>query len=332
MGYGAVALVSVNLATTIMTIPIFIWLMRKFPRKAPWDKELFKRYLSIGFPILIINVTNSLIANYGNLMLKDNTDILELGYFAAGASLTAMISMLGSTAGTIFFPLFSKAYANNDLDYIRTQIKKYERFLYIMALPLFLCIGVFSDPIIPFLMSDKYIPSTPVFTILVFAAFFSINAMPYYNLLFGAGKFKESAWFNILFMVLFFGFLFLFIDNRVLGMGAIGLALVQLIHNAVKYMIWYYYAKSKYQVNVENTVIVVFIINVIYFGAFYFLKNAYLKDLNIFIDGLIAIVLLAIFYAFIYLLKILTKKDIDFLLAVLNLKKLVDYTKEELKK
>jgi len=332
LGFGAVALVSVNLATTIMVIPVYLWLMRKFPRKAPWDKDLFKKYLSIGFPILIINITNSIISNYGNLMLKDTSSILELGYFAAGASLTAMLTMIGGTAGTIFFPLFSKAYANNDMKYIRTQISKYERFLYIMALPFFLCLGVFSNPILPFLMSDKYLPSVPVFTILIFAAFFSINAMPYYNLLFGVGKFKLSAWFNVLFMFVFIGFLFLFLDPKLLGWGATGLACVMLLHNLVKYMVWYYYVKKQHQVQVETTVLWVFVLNVVYFGAFYFLKNSYFNELNIFIYGIIAVGLLALFYSILYISKLLTKNDINFLLAVFNIKKLVDYTKEELKK
>ena len=89
IGYGAIALVSVNLATTLMVIPVYLWLMRKFPRKAPWDSELFKKYLSIGFPILIINVTNAIISNYGNLMLKDTSSTLELGFYSAGYSLTS---------------------------------------------------------------------------------------------------------------------------------------------------------------------------------------------------------------------------------------------------
>ena len=156
--------------------------------------------------------------------------------------------------------------------------------------------------------------------------------MPYNNLLYGVGKFKLSAWFNILFMALFIGFLYLFLDSRLLGWGAIGLACVMLLHNTVKYMVWYYYVKKNYQVQVETTVLVAFILNLIYFGAFYILKNLYFNDLNIFIYGLIAVALLAVFYVILFWVGLLKKSDIDFLLGVLNLKKLVDYTKDELKK
>ena len=109
LGYGAVALVSVNLAAYLLTLPVFYWVMRKFPFRAAWDNVLFKRYLSIGIPILVITVTNSLIGNYGLLKLKDSSSVLELGFFAAGMSITGFLSMIGSSAGTLIFSFIFKS-------------------------------------------------------------------------------------------------------------------------------------------------------------------------------------------------------------------------------
>ena len=330
LGFGAIALSFVNLLAAIVTIPVY--LLKNVPFKAKWDKKLFKKYFAIGFPILIITVTNSFMENYGRIMLKETSATIELGIFSGGASLAMMLSMIGSSAGTIFFPLFSKASAEKNFDYIKMQIGKYERFLYLIALPGFSYLAIISYPLIPFILGDEYIPSAPVFAILVVAAFFTISTMPYKNLIYGIGKFKSSAWVNLGSFILFIGLLYLFLSPSVLNLGAPGLALTLLSQDIIEYIFWYFYSKKQIQITIHKSIYTITIINVLYFVALYFLFNAYFNEMHAVARILLAAVFLLVFYVLLYFVKILTKKDIDFLLDILNVKALINYTKDEMKK
>jgi len=332
LGFGAIALSFVNLLAAVITIPVYLVLLKNIPFKAKWDKELFKKYFAIGIPILIITVTNSFMENYGRIMLKDTSAVLELGIFTGGASLAMMLSMIGSSAGTIFFPLFSKASAEKNFDYIKKQIGKYERFLYLITLPSFFFLAIISDPLIPFIMGDEYIPSIPVFSILVFAAFLSISTMPYKNLIYGMGKFKSSAWVNLFSFILFIGLLYLYLSPRFLNLGAPGLALTLLSQNLIEYIFWYYYSKKQIQISISKSIYIISLINIVYFVSVYLLFNAYFQDMYAVLRMLLAGVFVLAFYGLLFLIKILTKKDIDFLVDVFNIKALINYTKDEMNK
>ncbi len=167
LGFKAIALVSVNLLAGLLIVPIYFYLMGNDFFSGKWDSKVFKRYLQIGFPILIITITISLTSNYSIILFKDFSSIIELGYFFGATSLASMLIMIGGTAGSLFFPLFSKAFADKNYTLIRTQIVKYEHFLFLFVLPIIIVLSVNSYTIIPFLLGDQYYTSVPIFSILV---------------------------------------------------------------------------------------------------------------------------------------------------------------------
>ncbi|MCD4698885.1 MAG: oligosaccharide flippase family protein [Bacteroidales bacterium] len=332
LGFGAVALVSVNLITSILVIPVYLFLLKNISFKGEWDNNLFKRHLSIGFPVLIVVLTNSFILNYGKIMLKNYSSTEELGYYAGGYSIAGMLLMIGSTAGTILFPLFSNAFTNNNTEYVKKIIAKYERFLFLFIMPLILTFSVFSDPIIPFLMSNKYLPSVPIFSLLVFASFFMIWGMPYYNLIRGMNKFKILAEFNIFFFIVFFGSLYVFLNNNLLNLGALGLALGVFILNFVKFLTWFLFSKKIMQINISKKIFFFILLYIAFLGISLLLKNEFLNSFSVLLKFVIAILYITCIYCILYLTKLLKKQDVDFLLKTINIKSLFNYTKDEIKK
>ena len=113
--------------------------------KGKWDKSIFKRYIKIGFPILIITISLSLMNNYSIVLFKDLSSTIELGYFYGGVSLASMLIMIGNTAGSLFFPLFSKSFAEGKYDYIKSQMSKYENFLFLFVMPLIITLSLISQ-------------------------------------------------------------------------------------------------------------------------------------------------------------------------------------------
>jgi len=332
MGFGAVALATVNLISSMLVIPVYIYILRNLSFKNNWDWNLFKKYLRIGFPILIITMTNSIMANYGKVMLKDSSSTIELGYYAGGVSIAGMLMMFGHTAGTVFFPLFSKAFANNDINYIKIQIEKYERFLFLFGFPIFISLSLFSDPIIPFLMGNKYLASVPVFSILVFASFFSIWGMPYYNLINGMNKFNVSAILNILFFVFFISLIYSFVNPDIFNLGAIGLAWSLVILNFLKLLFWNLYNRITIQIGIGGKITNIVLINITFFAIIFFVKTNYLTEVSVFIQFIFALFTLILLYIILFALKILDKNDLMFFIDIFNIKELFNYSKNELKK
>ncbi len=330
LGLGAVSLRSAELATSIILIPIYIYLLKNVPIEKKIDKELLKKYFSIGIPFILIAITNSLMQHYGKVSLKNSYSLDELGYFAGGYGLTRLMLMIGTTAGTIFFPLFSKAVANGEFDLIKTQINKYERFILLFLLPIFIVVSSYADPIIPLLIGNKYLPSVPVFSILVFTAFFSIWSNVYYNLLVGRNKYFEAASLNVLFLLIFFALLYSFLNEDQLNLGAQGLAWAMLILSIIKFGFWFVRGSRNFNIKVDKKLIIIFFANIVLF-LLYTLKMNILVEDGIVFHALFILISIVCFYIFLSILKIATIDDINFLKKAFNLKSLINYTKEEIK-
>lgn len=332
LGFGAIALASVNFISTLLLVPVYFYLSRNMSFRSKWDSNIFKRYLSISFPVFIISITNSVILHYGKIMLRDTSSTIELGYFAGGMSIAMMLLMLGDTAGQVFLPTFSRAYKNNDIASIKNQLSQYERFIFLFGLPFFVTLSLFSDPIIPLLMGDKYIASIPVFSILVFSSFFLIIGIPYLQLINGMNKFNITAKFNVLFVVIFVVLLYVFLAPSFMNLGAIGLAYSMLLISLVKYLTWYFYNKAKIHLKINWSIIQIFIINITFYVLIYVLRQIYFQKLTLFENVLLGFFVILSINFTLFLFRILKKEDLVFLVKIFDIKALINYSKNELKK
>lgn len=329
LGYKAIALVSTNLISSIIILPYFMYLLGKDSFKGKWDNKLFYRYLGIGFPVLVITSTNSFITYYGNVLLKDHSSIKELGYYVGGYSIAGMLLMLGNTAGTIFFPLFSKAYTNNDIEFIRKQINKFEHFLFVFIAPLIISLSIFSNTIIISLLGQKYSNSVPVFSILVFVSFFMIWGMPYNNVINGINKFKVNAILNILYSLSFIFFLVLFVKGKYFEYGAIGLAISMLLLSIIRFFGWSIYSNKKINKKYNSALFLMLFLYILLTLIGSFLYNYFVIGYSTLLKIILFFAFTILVYGILYLIKFMKKEDVIFLIDVVNIKSMRSYIKNE---
>ncbi len=332
LGFKAIALVSVNVLSSIVIVPIYIYLMKGDFLEGKWNNDLFKRYLQIGIPILIINFSMTLTGNYSIVLFKDFSSVIQLGYFFGATSLASMLIMIGGTAGSLFFPLFSKAFSEKKFGLIKDQIYKYERFLFLFVLPIIIILSVNAYTIIPFLLGDQYFPSVPIFSILVFFSFIKIWGMPYYNLINGINKFNLNAIIHVFFTIIFFVLLYFLTHKNYLNLGGLGLALTILSFNIVKLSIWYFFANKTIDVKFDKSLLKfsVFFIIIYIIGRGIF--DHFVYDLNYILKFSFLLVYGIFIYASLYLTGLMNNTDVDFIMKLINVKKLSDYFKSELKR
>ena len=331
LGYKAISLVSARLIGILAIIPVYFYLMKDDFKLGIWRKDLFKRYLKIGFPLLIITVSISVIGNYSMVLLKNLSSISELGYYSGGLGLASVFIMIGSTAGDLFFPLFSKAFAKGDLDYIRNQILKFEHFLLRFVLPIIVVLSINSGTIIPFLLSDKYLPSVPIFSVLIFFSFIKIWTLPFYNLMNSINKFNLNAIAHFVFIIIFYVMLYFMISPDYLNLGGIGLALSFLIIELIKLLTWYFYSNKEVKFKFNRDILQFFIFFTILYALMYIVYINYILESNYFAKFLYLTVNIIFVFLMLFIFKLIKKQDIKFLIELFNLKSMKDYFNKEIK-
>ncbi len=332
LGYKALALVSVKLLGVIIIIPIYLYLMGKDFFNGKWDNNLFKRYLKIGIPILLITVSISIIGNYSKVLLKNYSSITELGYYSGAVGLASMFIMVGSTAGDLFFPLFSKAFAEKKLDYIRNQMSKYEHFLFRFILPIIVVFSINSNTIITFLLGDKFSPSVPIFSVLIFYSFFKIWTIPFYNLMNGINKFNLNAITFIFYLIIFYLFLFFLINPNIFNLGGLGLAVSLLLLEIVKLLVWYSITNKIVSFKFNKDIIKFPLFFILFYSISFIIYNLYILNLNFFLKFIFLIINFSMIFYFMYVLRLINKMDFYFVLELLNFKSLKEYFKKEINK
>jgi len=232
LGGKAVALAFGNFAATIVIIPIYFFLFRKYPFSG-FDKGLAKEYIKIAAPILILGAATTLTNTIDKVLLQYFTDSEQVGYYTAGFRIGGFILLISRSMSMLFFPMFSRAVAKRDFGFIKEKIEKFERFSFLFIMPVVILIALFAKDIVILLLGKQYIPSINIMAVITVALFLTVFNTPYGNLINGFGKFKLTAKITIINLLIYVGVIFLFLSENLLDLGAIGIAWSLLISNVL---------------------------------------------------------------------------------------------------
>jgi O-antigen/teichoic acid export membrane protein len=263
------------------------------------------------------------------LVLEYYSNVKEIGYYSVAFSIGGMILLLGRSVGTVFFPLFSKSFALNDLESVKKLSKKFDDFLFKFVFPFVLLLSLYSPLIINFLLGAKYHSSVNIFSILVLASFAMLWSTPYSNMLAGLGKFWLVAWINIFQFIFFVICLFVLLDPRFFGLKGMGLAINNLLMNLFLLIISIIFAFRRTHIRFDLR-IRYFVLGAVYYflwhwGCNFLVYSSY--KVAYFISPVFFIV---IFYLIMFMLKWITRSDIKFLFSLFNSKAISKYVKDEM--
>lgn len=330
MGFGAIALSFANMAAVLVTIPIYIYLTRNFSFKG-FDKKLAWRYLKISLPVILIGMSTSMVHQVDKVLLQFFTSSEQVGYYTAGYKVGGFILLIGKSVGLLFFPLFSRAVAEGNRQYIHDKIYKFERFSFLFLLPAVLLLTIFSRTIVLTLLGDQYMPSVYIMQIVTVALFINVLNMPYGSVIEGLGKFKLSAILNTVNLAFFACMIVLFLHPQLVNTGAAGVANAVLLTNIFLGILYRYYASRNFP-NLSHQLTFRFIpFGVISFYLFYLAYE------NLFYDDLLlkiafVPVYLVLNYAALSLLGWIKKSDWEDLLSIVDFKSMKNYIVNEMRK
>ena len=332
LGYGAIALAGVKVVGLLIGIPLIVYFLKN-KEYGKFRSDLALKYVRIALPLLVVVITNSIMMYSDKLILERIGNIREIGIYTAAFSIGGIFILIGRTAGTVFFPLFSSYFAENNIAEVKRKIKQFERFVFVFILPVIITLALFSYPVMVTLLGIKYEQSAPLFAVLVFSSFFAIWSMPYGNVISGLGLFWLSSLINFMKFMVFLSTLIVLIHPALFDMGAMALALTQLVMNIFLFLAYYIIAYRRIQIQfIKQQLKFGLFWSIIFISTYYFV----LPEINSYSVYIQSFIFIPIFLTFVFLLQFLIglfhKSDLDMLLQIIHPGRMMHYIKQELNK
>jgi len=330
LGYRTLALAFSNFIALILIIPLVLYLFKDY-HYGKFEKSLVKEYIKIAIPLIAIGISDSLFRSMDKVMLQFFYNSEEVGFYTAGYRIGGFVLMIATSVGILFFPIFSKRYAEGNISYINKKIFQFEKFCYLFIMPVTIFLALYSDSIVIFLLGNKYISSIQILSVLTIAMFFLVLNQPYGNLFIGMGYFRISAVVTLLRLGLFILILYLFICPSMLNLGAKGAAYSIFVINFTRLITSKVLVKWKEKsINIfKNSKFVLF--GIINFIIFYYLYTYLESKYGLLFRVIFPIIYFCLTYFSFYILKWINKDDWKMLLTIMDVKAMKKYIVSEIK-
>jgi len=329
LGYKAVALAFGRLVSTLFIIPFVLYLFRDYPKRE-FDRALAARYLKIALPVIVLGMSTKVLHFLDRVLLQYFTNSEQVGYYTAGFRIGELILLIASSVGMLFFPVFSKAISNGNLQYVKSTIEKFERFSFLFVMPAVIFLSLYSGVIIRLLLGSQYLPSIPIMAIINLAMFTMVLSMPYGNVLTGMGYFKLAAILSLINLFLFVGLVFLLSYPQILNLGAVGVAVTVFVSNFVIGFLFRIFAKRKCPILSYHESLKFFAFTVINFFSFLLIYEHFSNIYGSTFKIIFIPMYFGITYCALVILGMINREDLRYLKKLVDIKKLGRYVKGEL--
>jgi len=139
---------------------------------------------------MLIGVTETISMNIDKVFISYFWGVSQVGYYASGQSMIAILTSIGGIFIGILLPTYSSLHAENRMDEIRRLANRVERYISLILVPLVFAVFFFADPIRQLVLGPRFDASTPILRILVLNAMLVIFTQPYSTQLMGTNRIK----------------------------------------------------------------------------------------------------------------------------------------------
>jgi len=341
LGFGALALALTYVIGDIAFFLSSLYFLRKYPINK-LSRKYLKDYSKFAFPMAFVASSMIIMNNIDKVLIQLFWSATDVGYYFAAFRLSHFINMFTIAVGVLLLSTFSSFHTNKNIAGIKKLIFQSERYLSMIVFPIVFGLVLFAEPAVKILLSNAYIPAIPVLQILPFFALFAALERPYQSQFIGMNK-PKLARNRILIMVFLNVILNLILipkdiqmfGIKLAGMGATGAAIATVISYAVgliySRIIAWKITKIKGNTKILLHAIAAFIMSITIYIMLYKLDIIYLI-IRWYHLLLFALLGLGIYISILFLMKEFTKKDFDFFLDTLNIKKMLIYIKDEMRR
>lgn len=166
-GFGVWALVYYPLIQSLIST-IQYWIYSDWKPSLIFNKVKFKYHFNFGYKMTISSLLETIFNNIYTIIIGKIFSPTQLGYYSRADNLKQLpITNLSNALNKVTFPLFAKL-GNDDLK-LREVYKKIMKLVIFIIAPILLMTIIIAEPLIRFLLTEKWLPAVPYFQILSLA-------------------------------------------------------------------------------------------------------------------------------------------------------------------
>lgn len=144
------------------------WFYSKWRPSFVFDKEKFKYHFDYGYKLTVSGLLDTIFRNLYTVIIGKMFSTASLGYYNRADNLKQIpVNNLSAALNKVTFPLFVKISSDNEK--LREVYKRLMKVVIFIISPVLCCMIVVAEPMIGFLLTDKWLPSAPYFRVLAIA-------------------------------------------------------------------------------------------------------------------------------------------------------------------
>lgn len=185
-GYGVWALIAQQLASSLIRMVLFLYIVRWWPSLI-FSIESFKKLFRFGSKLLLSSLLHTAYVNMYPMIIGKRFSASDLGYVTRAQGFNDIIaSNISGTLINVAYPLLAKIPDENEQ--LLNIYGKYMKMSSFLLFPLILFVCGIAKPMILFLLTDKWAPSIPLLQILSFSYIWQAITRLNLNLLYVKGR------------------------------------------------------------------------------------------------------------------------------------------------
>ncbi len=336
-GLGPLALAYAYFIGEIFHFAFAFLFFRGYPVSKP-SFSYFKNYFSFAIHMAIASASWLIMTNIDKVFIQLFWSATQVGEYFAIFNLSRFIILFASAVGALLLPTISEFHVRNEMKEIKNITLLSERYLSMIVFPIIIIMVSLARPIIHILLSDKYMPALVVLQILPFFVLIEVLSRPYDSQLQGMNMPQISRNRVLLMMIINLTLNVILIPKdikslgiKLAGLGTTGAAIATVSAYAAgliytRLMVWKLTGiKGSYRVAIHAIAAIATAVFLYYLSSIFYIARWY----HLLLAALLGF---AFYFGILYLFREFTKEDFDFFMDTLNLKKMLKYIGEEIKK
>jgi len=336
-GLGALALAWAYVFGEVIFLCISILFFRGYQLKKP-TKECFKSYSVFAMPLILVGISYTIITNTDKVLIQLFWNSEEVGYYFACFRIVQFLLVAASAVGTLLLPTISGFHIKDDIESIKKTVFLSERYISMLIFPMVIGIVVLAEPTVRILLSASFYPAVPILMVLPFFVILEALSQPYMYQVIGMNKpaLARNRILIILGLTVFFDLLLIpsnikSLDLKLAGLGALGASYATVIGYAAG-LIYCRYAAWKLAKNLFNPRILFHLLAACIMGFILYELMNFLPIQRWYVLLEYSVLGLGIYLFILFSLKEFTRKDLNFVLDLLSIKKMIFYVWSEVRK
>ena len=169
-GYGVWSLVIRDLSyATFATVQL--WFYSSWKPSLIFDKNKLKTHFDFGYKLSLTQIINTLFDNLYKVIIGKFFSAAQLGFYTRAKSLVEMPSgFFVSAFNRVAYPLLSSI--GNDQKQLKSVYSRLMKMLVFVIIPILIYLGIVAEPLIKWLLTEKWLPAVPYFQLLIVSGLF----------------------------------------------------------------------------------------------------------------------------------------------------------------